>query len=420
MRLLWGALTLSAMGDQLYAVALVWVAVGVFGAAAGYLSALQAGCGLTAALLAGRWADRWNQQLAMAGADALRAAVLVLLVLWWLGAGGPPPAALALAILVLAAGEAVFRPALSVTLPGLVTHPQLLPATNALLDMTERTARLVGPGLVGVLAGLVPVVHFFSLDAASFILSALAVLSLGMLPRHAAAPQPTLLSSIARGFVVVRGHRLLWSVLLCSGPVNGLWVAAVYLALPLVIEQAKIGGPGGTGLGAYGLVISAYGCANLAATLVVGSREVPRHPGRMMFTGSIIVGLGIACLAPGAAWGLGALMAAAAFSAIGGPMKDIPAAVLRQTQLPPGNVASAMRAFMVTNYAAVLLAMLLAPTAARAIGPRGFVLVCGAGLAAAACWGLSRHWSDGRDHPPPAQQTSTVSPSSAPRSNNQR
>jgi DHA3 family macrolide efflux protein-like MFS transporter len=42
-RLLWGALTLSAMGDQLYAVALVWVAVGVLGPAAGYLSALQAG-----------------------------------------------------------------------------------------------------------------------------------------------------------------------------------------------------------------------------------------------------------------------------------------------------------------------------------------------------------------------------------------
>ena len=29
--LLWGGLTLSAIGDQLYAVALVWVAVGVFG-----------------------------------------------------------------------------------------------------------------------------------------------------------------------------------------------------------------------------------------------------------------------------------------------------------------------------------------------------------------------------------------------------
>jgi DHA3 family macrolide efflux protein-like MFS transporter len=40
--LLWGGLCLSALGDQLYAVALIWIAVGVLGANAGYLGALQA------------------------------------------------------------------------------------------------------------------------------------------------------------------------------------------------------------------------------------------------------------------------------------------------------------------------------------------------------------------------------------------
>ncbi len=75
------------IGDQLYAVALVWVAVSVFGAAAGYLSALQAACGMAAALLAGRWADGWEQRRAMAAADLLRAAVLLLLVGWWFAGG---------------------------------------------------------------------------------------------------------------------------------------------------------------------------------------------------------------------------------------------------------------------------------------------------------------------------------------------
>ena len=41
-----GARRLSATGDQLYGVAVVWVTVAVFGSAAGYPSALQAGCGL--------------------------------------------------------------------------------------------------------------------------------------------------------------------------------------------------------------------------------------------------------------------------------------------------------------------------------------------------------------------------------------
>jgi hypothetical protein len=35
--LLWGGLATSAVGDQLYAVVLSWIAVAVFGAAAGYL-----------------------------------------------------------------------------------------------------------------------------------------------------------------------------------------------------------------------------------------------------------------------------------------------------------------------------------------------------------------------------------------------
>ena len=392
--LLWSGLTLSAVGDQLYAVALVWVAVGVFGPAAGYLSALQAGCGLVAALLIGRWADRWEQRRAMAIADAARASVLLLLVAWWLARGGPPPTGLALAIVVLAGGEAVFRPALQATLPSLLPERQLLPAANALFDTTERTARLIGPGLVGVLAGLVPVMHFFTLDALSFALSATAVLALGRVPMRAARPRASLLAGIGRGFAVVRRHRLLWSVLLCSGPINGFWIAGFYLALPLLIEQAGITGPGGTGLGAFGLVISAYGCTNLLATLAIGSRSLPAHPGRMMFAGSVIVGLGTAGLALGAVAGLPAMMTAAAFGAVGGPMKDIPAAVLRQTELPPDEVAAAMRAFMVVTYGGSLVAMLLAPRVVRAIGPTHLVLLCGAGFVALAGWGLARHWSD--------------------------
>ncbi len=393
--LLWGGLTLSAVGDQLYAVALVWVAVDVFGPAAGYLSALQAGCGMLAALLAGRWADRWAQRRAMAGADLVRAAVLLGLVAWWLGRGGPPPVALGVAIVVLAAGEAVFRPALSATLPTLLPDRAMLPAANALFDTTERSARLLGPGLVGVLAGTLPVVHFFSLDAGTFLCSAAAILGLGPGTRHPPRPRSSLVrTAIGHGFAVVRRHRLLWSVLVVTGPIYGLWYAAFYLALPLLIERAGVTGPGGTGLGAFGLVISAYGCTNLLATLVVGSRPVPAHPGRMMFCGSVIVGLGTAALGLGMTGGLPTLIAAAGFAAIGGPMKDIPTAVLRQTELPPGEVASAMRAFMVAGYAGVLVAMLLAPTIARALDPQRLVAICGAGLVACAAWGLARHWND--------------------------
>ena len=318
--LLWAGLSLSAVGDQLYAVALVWVAVGVFGPAAGYLTALQAGCGLVAALLAGRWADRWDQRRAMAGADLVRAAVLVLLVAAWLGQGGPPAAGLGAAIVVLAAGEAVFRPALAALMPALLPDRRSLPAANALFDTTERTARLLGPGLVGVLAGTVPVVHFFTLDAATFLASAAAVLRI----RPASAPVRPARGRLLGGFAVIRAHRVLWTVLLISGPLNGLWFASLYLALPLLIERDGVTGPGGSGLGAFALCISAYGCTNLLATLVIGSRPLPRRVAPMIFAGKMVVGAGVAGLAWGAAAGLPGLMLAAALSAIGGPMGDIP------------------------------------------------------------------------------------------------
>ena len=394
--LLWGGLTLSAVGDQFYAVALVWVAVSAFGPAAGYLTALQAACGLLAALLVGRWADGWDQCRALLGADLVRASALLLLVAWWLAAGGPPPAALALAILVLALAEAVFDPALAATLPVLLPDQHLLPAANALFDTTDRSARLVGPGLVALLAASVPVVHFFTLDAASFLLSAAAVLALGRARVPASRAATSLRAGIGHGFAVVQRHRLLWTILLCKNGAGSFWYVAYFLALPLAIEQAHITGPGSTGLGAYGLVISAYGCTNLLSTLVVGSRPLPAHPGRMVFIGCAITGLGTAGLAIGVVTGLPMLMAAAAFGALGGPMGDIPAAVLRQTELAPGDIAAATRAFMVVRFGGTLLGMLAAPAMAKWAGAVTLLLICGAVPVASAGVGLAKHWNDAK------------------------
>jgi MFS family permease len=378
------------MGDQLYAVALVWVAVGVFGPAAGYLTALQAGCGLMAALFAGRWADRWDRRRAMAGADFARASILLLLVAVWLLTGAPPAMGLAAAIVVLAAGEAVFRPSLAALMPALLPDRSTLPATNALFDTTDRTARLIGPGLVGVLGGIIPVVHFFTLDAATFLASAAAVLSI----RPRSAPFRPVRGTVLGGFAVVRQHRLLGTALWLSTPGNGFWFAGIYLALPLLIEQQGIKGPGGSGLAAFGLCVSAYGCTNLLTTLVIGSRPLPARVAPMIFGGKFLVGLGIAGLAVGSAAGLPGLMLAAAISAIGGPMGDIPIAVLRQTELPQGEISAATRAFMTMSYLGILTAMLAAPSIASWVGPVRLIAGCGIGMMSLAAVALTRFARD--------------------------
>jgi len=50
--------------------------------------------------------------------------------------------------------------------------PPPLPASNGLLDTTERSAHLRGLELVGLLAGVIPVMHFFTIDALDVIASA--------------------------------------------------------------------------------------------------------------------------------------------------------------------------------------------------------------------------------------------------------
>ncbi|MGI4942508.1 MAG: MFS transporter [Janthinobacterium lividum] len=146
MELLWGGLALSAVGDQAYNVAFAWIATEAFGAGAGFLVALGPLAGLLTLAFGGRIADGLPPGQAMVWADLARTAALLVVVVGWTVAGRPPASALVVAVVVLAAGMAVFRPALQAVLPPLLPDRGLLPAANALLDGTERIARLLGPG----------------------------------------------------------------------------------------------------------------------------------------------------------------------------------------------------------------------------------------------------------------------------------
>ncbi len=384
--LLWGGLSLSAIGDQLYAVALGWIGVGILGANAGYLTSLQSLVLLLAVLGIGRWADRWDQRHAMIGADLIRAAILLGIVAAWLAGGAPSATGLVIAVVVLAFGQAVFQPALQTILPGVVADNAMLPAANGLLDATDRSARLLGPGLIGLLAGIVPTVHFLTIDAASFLLSAAALLCIGRLRPGLRTPRLTTPEhpwrSILRGVHAMRSHPLLGFYLKATGLVNGAWYAVFYFTLPLAIERLHVQAPGSGGLGAYGLVISAYGSTNLAGTLIFGGRTMPARPQFQMFSGTLISGAGMLLMAAALmlphGWILPGLMTAAAISAFGGPMKDIPMAVLRQTRVRPADLAAAMRAYMAATSSGTLIALLLVPSLIAVIGLLPVILGCGA------------------------------------------
>jgi hypothetical protein len=195
----------------------------------------------------------------------------------------------------------------------------------------------------------------------------------------------------------MRQHALLGYVLGSTFVINGAWFAAMFLGVPLAIEHLGVRGPGGSGLSAYGLVISAYGCTNLLATLVVGNLTLPMRPGLRMFSGNMTVGAGILLLGAAmalpmpAASRLPCLMAASGLAAIGGPMSDITIATLRQTLLAAADMAAAVRAYMVMNNLGLLVGMLLAPGLLRSVGIPGTTALCGAAILFTGMTGMLRH-----------------------------
>ncbi len=85
-RLLWIGQTLSAIGDQCFSMAVIWIAARDTGSAAGLVGAAQYLPALLLGLVGGVFADRWNRRITMVVVDAARAAiVLALPVLAWFG-----------------------------------------------------------------------------------------------------------------------------------------------------------------------------------------------------------------------------------------------------------------------------------------------------------------------------------------------
>ncbi|MDE2333039.1 MAG: MFS transporter [Rhodospirillales bacterium] len=366
--LLWAGLATSAIGDQLFAVVLGWVGTGLFGGNAGYLGALQGTVVLSVALLSGPFADRLAPRRAMITADLVRAAMLVVVVVLWQRAGQPSATMLVAAIAVLGAAYAFFRPALQASLPSLASSTAALPAVNALLDTTERIARLLGPGLIGLLASWIPLVHFLTLDAASFLASSAAVIGTMRYRKvpHLAPPRMPLKSELGHGFRAMLRIPVFRKLLFTAGLINGVWYGVYFVAIPLLLRHDK------APLSAYATVISAYGAANLAATLLIGSRPLSARPAAMIFGGNIVLGgfmalIGFAGMLPVAmhAWLIPLL---AACSSIGGPMQDITFATMRQIVLDRHELAAAVRAYMVMNNLGMLVILMLAPLAFATMG----------------------------------------------------
>jgi MFS transporter, DHA3 family, macrolide efflux protein len=388
--LLWGGQVLSAIGDQIYRVAIVWLAVSLIGTNAGFLPAAEAASILVCGTFVGVWADRWDHRRTMIWTDAIRCAIVlfppVLAYFFGISVWALFPVAI-----VAAALEALFDPSLRALIPALVPDPNFAQAANALMDATLRIAFVVGPAIVAVLGRVMPTIHFFTLDAATFALSALSIWAV----QSGSAPEvsgvrlnsaESAMQSITAAIRVIRAYPILRFEMIGTAIVWGLWNLCFTLGLALLIRQRFFGG-----VGAYALAVSAYGTGNVISALIVGSLRIER-PGRFLFGGWLFMGAGFAGLA--VSGNMQMLAVAAAVSAIGGPMEDLAFVGMLQSGCKAVEIARLYRLRMVVGNASYLFFFLLSPVIFRFVSVPSVIGLSGVAIFLCGMAGIARFFSE--------------------------
>lgn len=388
--LLWMGQVSSTAGDRLYAMAMLWVALELTGSttAMAAVSLFESVPLALAGLVAGVLVDRWDRLRTMVAVDVLRALLLLTLPAAYLAGALQPWHLMAVGVGMGLLG-ALFDPALNAALPSLV-EPDEFPGLAGLMDTPSRFARLLGPGMAGILLTVMPAVHFFTLDSLTFVVSALcvaAVMRLTGAPRQQVpagtastpAKRRPWLHDVPAGWRLVWQDRCLPAIIGADAAGNLAWAAFSLGGLILCKERL------GSGPGGYGLLIGAYGLGSLAGNVLAGNGELGFKRSTLAVSGWLLIGLCFAGLgaAPNMAWA----MACTALAGVGGSVAHVSRAAYLGRAVPGahlGKVYSVQRLATTLAGAAgtLLVGRLLEKVTATAVLALGGGFMVVAGIAA--------------------------------------
>ena len=298
--LLWQGQAVSQLGNQAFAIAMVFWAKEATGSAS-LMGALLAASALPSFLLAplgGALADRAPRLKIALFCDLASGALLALLAaLFWFG-GLRPLLALCLAATALLLGTLVafLTPALTSALPDLVPKERL-PAANALNQLAIQTSVFAGQGLGGVLFTALGAPLLFALDAFSFFLAAgstaLAVAPPPpqKAPLAAGAAFRTLAADLAQGFAYARQTPGLLGFVLAAAAFNFFSMPLLVL-LPFYVEHML-----GKGAAWYGFLMAAISLGAVVGYVAVGALPLAgRARSRFLVALMLAAPLGLAAL----------------------------------------------------------------------------------------------------------------------------
>lgn len=372
---LWFGQATSTIGDEIYRVGLTWLAVDLIGADAGYMNAAGAGALMLFSLVGGHWADRWKPVTTMVFTDMVRAGIVLVPVVWSffspLSIG-----VLWFLTLTLASAAAFFEPAMQEMLPRLARDRELLRSTNGLMATTFRMARMVGPTIVGLLSSVIPMIHFFTVDAITYIVSAFSINSIPALDPEAVKEEnrphrhTSILRTIVSGYEAVRERTGIMTLMLVRAMNGGCWGIIMGLGIALYVRDLTVTEDARQ----FGYVMGSYGFGNFFGSLFFGNIRRMRSWimiwGGYVWLGAMFVGVG---LAPSIGW----MMFASALAGFAGPMNDLGFIDTIQTRFHVHELPRVVRFRLTLDTGFGLVAMLLAPSMIRMFGVRDVIMGCG-------------------------------------------
>ncbi|WP_412540127.1 MFS transporter [Longispora sp. K20-0274] len=284
------ARAVSLIGDAMLPVVTALAVGRVYGASGvGFVLAAWMVPFVALVLFGGVLADRFSPRRMMIGADLVRIATQGGTAVAFF-TGTPSLAFLLAAAALSGAAAAMFQPGVNGMVPLVATDPQ---RANATIKVADSMAQLLGPGLAGLLITLTGPGAVYTIDAGTYLVSALALIALRLGPAPLATAGASMLRNLGQGWREFRSRTWMWSVIL-------IWVVyGVVLFGPLIplgstLISARLGAP------AYGWIMSALGAGTILGGLVA-LRLKPARPlaaGAVGMFGFALIPLTIALHAP--------------------------------------------------------------------------------------------------------------------------
>ncbi len=246
---------------------------------AGYIPVLFFG------LIGGTLADLFDRRRLMLLSDLIRAAIVTFLVLQ-IHAGPVGITTLLVVPFLLATFGTIFNPSRDAMIPELVGHGSLV-RTNSVIQVSAFAAILIGPAIgAGIIASL-GLIHVFSVDVFTFLVSALAIRSIRpSTPEPSRATRHSLKGHLREVFAHLnRDRRLTWTLSLTAIQ-NFFIMGPAMVGTPLFVHEVLK-----QDAASYAAVESCLGLG-----MVIGCFLMPKFTrrwnlGRILIVGMIFDGL---------------------------------------------------------------------------------------------------------------------------------